>query len=74
MFLRKTEPRKLFVAGACGLAVANVSMHYFHPPAQWANLTDGINGFVYGVSIALMLMVAWINGRRRRGEGDPRCV
>ena len=74
MLLRKTEPKKLWMAGAAGLAIANLSMHYVHPPKGWGDMMDGVNGFLYGVSIALMLMVAWINGRRRRGDGDPRCA
>jgi len=58
------------MAGLTAFILANISMHYIHPPKAWVDTMDAVSGFLYGIAIALMLMFAWINGGRRRGAGS----
>lgn len=67
------DPWHLMTLGMVFLALANVWPRFLYP-AWWsahlgADPIDAVRGFLFGVGIALSLLAARLNGRRRRYGG-----
>jgi hypothetical protein len=63
---RLKNPKTMMRIGMAFLILASVSRWFLHPGAGISeNWTDGITGFLYGVSIASLL----VSVRRKAGQG-----
>ena len=66
------DPGHLMTLGMVFLALANIWPRFLYPDWWNANLgpdpIDGVRGFLFGVGIALSLLAARLNGRRRRSD------
>lgn len=64
----RRSPRLLIVVGMGVLALAE-SWPRMLPIGRGLSpdWTDGIRGALFGIAIGLLLLAAWINGRRRAG-------
>ncbi len=70
MTLRKTTCKhdRQIQIGFIFLGLASLSKWFLHPGPQLSDqLTDGITGLLYGISIGFMLLGVW---RRNRQDGS----
>jgi hypothetical protein len=69
---RLHDPKTVTRIGLVTLILANLSRWFLHPTARLAeNLTDGTTGFLFGVSIACLLLGIVMN--HRRSQTSSRC-
>jgi len=72
MFLRNMRSSTVMRFGLIALVAASLSSGLFRRAAPThADLVDGIDGFLYGVAIATLLLSLWM-GRRDRERQAPR--
>ena len=81
MFARTfKDPQKLMSLGMFCLALGSITNWLFHRTNGalvapfWSGLGDGVMGALYGAAIALTLLAARANARRKRWDstGDDR--
>lgn len=66
---RITDPNRMIKIGMLAMIPAGLSRLFLHPSAGVTeNMLDGVNGFLYGISIGGMMLGIWIRGRQRRDE------
>jgi len=66
------EPNNLMRLGLVCLVLGILSQRFVHPSSHLsAAFIDGMTGFLFGVSIACLLMSIRLKGRRRTGT-TPR--
>ena len=62
--LLRLKPPTVIRLGLVGLVLANLSRWYATKHLVFTeDVTDGLNGFLYGIAIALMLLGIWMQGR-----------
>ncbi|MGA7617349.1 MAG: hypothetical protein WBX15_19465 [Thermoanaerobaculia bacterium] len=70
IFRRPIRTEALFFFGALTLAVWSTLQHFIDRSGHGTNTTDFLLGFLFGVSVGLLMLTAWRIGRRRHGEPD----
>ena len=70
MLLRKNvNPRTIILFGMAALAIANVSKYVTHRNGRPStDLTDAVEGFLFGIAIATLLLGVWMNARRKASK------
>jgi hypothetical protein len=71
---RLKDPRTMIRLGFLSLIATNGARFLLLRPDRHfgylgENMLDGINGVLYGMTIGLLSMGVWLNGRRRTGCG-----
>jgi uncharacterized membrane protein len=74
MSLPDAKTSTLFRCGLAALAVRGTLQLLLDRTGHSNNLTDFLLGAVLGIGIALLLIVAWQNGRRNRGQSAGTCT
>jgi hypothetical protein len=71
---RSNEQRTVTTIGLACLAIAGISRMFLHPSAALSqDLADGIQGFLYGISIALLLRGVWLKSHQRSASQPDSC-
>lgn len=68
MLLNRTKTSTLFTIGLAAMAVRGVLQFLLDRTGHSNNITDFALGLMFGVGAGLLLLVAWRNGRRLRGQ------
>lgn len=69
MLLRRMKTDTLLVLGLAGLAIHGATRMLLNRAGHGTDAIDFALGMLFGVSASLLLMVAWRNGRKLRGQG-----
>ena len=74
IFRARLNPDTQIRFGMVFLIVASFWRWFAHPGTVLSpGMLDGVSGFLYGVSIALMLLGVWRKGRGRSQAAAPGC-
>ncbi|MGZ4778342.1 MAG: hypothetical protein ACXV5L_04050 [Thermoanaerobaculia bacterium] len=68
MLLNRTKTSTLFTLGLALMAVRGVLQLLIDRTGHSNNITDFALGLMFGLGAGLLLLVAWRNGRRLRGQ------
>ena len=70
MLLRKNvNPRAIIMVGMAALALANISKYLTHRNGRPSTgVTDAVEGFLFGIAIATLLLGVWLNARRKASK------
>ena len=73
MWLRRKypEPSTVLRLGLVFLIIASLGRYFVGPSAGLSEgLVDGVHGFLYGLTIATLLLGLWLNRRRGTSKRD----
>lgn len=68
---KNLEPSTILRLGFVFLILASLGRYFLRPSAGLSEgVADGVHGFLYGVTIATLLLGLWMNRRRGMAKRD----
>jgi hypothetical protein len=74
IFRHRFKTSTIFRLGLAALALRSVLQLLLDRTGHSNNLTDFALGALFGLAVGLLMIVAWRNGRRLRGQSAGTCA